>query len=180
MHCPLPGSSSPLSPVTPAHVCCTCFGAGQPQRQAGTGAAAGEDHQQCETPPAGNQGAGGGSGGTTLPDELTRLLTTGAGSLPAFNGLVPVHLPQDAGELPASDWYPFPLAASRSVPLPHITHPVSSMPALKLALSPAAHTPSAYGCCSVHQRRRRRHPPHLHPRPLPGIQQHRVSGASFH
>ena len=74
-----------------------CSAAGQPQRQADTGATAGEDHQQCEAPPAGSQGGGGG-GDTSLPDELTRLLTTGAGSLPAFRGLVPVQLPTDAGE----------------------------------------------------------------------------------
>ena len=78
------------------HKCYPICAAGQPQRQANTAAAAGEEHQQGEAPPAGNQGAGAGS--ITLPDELTRLLTTSAGSLLAFNGLVPVQLPPDAGE----------------------------------------------------------------------------------
>lgn len=37
------------------------------------------------------------TGGPLLRDELVRLLTTGACSLPAFQGLVPVHLEADAG-----------------------------------------------------------------------------------
>lgn len=41
--------------------------------------------------------------GTALRDELLRMLTTGISSLPAFEGLMPVRLAQDAGRgLPGS------------------------------------------------------------------------------